>query len=236
MPKRGENIHKRKDGRWEGRYIKNRDEAGRARYRSVYGKTYREVKEKMLRMREEKTSQPKPVNTEKSFQEVLQLWLETNRLNYKGATESKYRYLMETHIIPELGDVKVSKITTLMINEFLSRKLQSGRLDRNGGLSPSYVRSIMLIINSALEFAVNEQMCQPLHTPIYKPSLERKELQIFSVMEQKKLEARLFDRTDATKLGILLSLFSFLFRGVHLWHMEVLSYTIAIAIWDPSCI
>lgn len=206
MPKRGENIHKRKDGRWEGRYIKDRDEAGRAIYGSVYGKTYREVKEKMSGVREKMVDQKVTGNSEKKFKEVLLLWLETNRLNYKGATESKYQYLMETHIIPELGEIKVSKISTLVVNDFLNRKLQNGRLDRKGGLSPSYVRSMMLIINSALEFAVHEQMCKPLHTPIYKPSLVKKELQILSVREQKKFESHLFHKPDETKLGILISL------------------------------
>lgn len=47
MSKRGDNIHKRKDGRWEGRYKKERDEHGRVKYGSVYGKTYREVKDKL---------------------------------------------------------------------------------------------------------------------------------------------------------------------------------------------
>lgn len=29
MPRRGENIYKRKDGRWEGRYIRGRTPAGK---------------------------------------------------------------------------------------------------------------------------------------------------------------------------------------------------------------
>ncbi|MFR1369236.1 MAG: hypothetical protein ACLSA0_03290 [Eisenbergiella massiliensis] len=41
MARKGENIYKRKDGRWEGRYGAGRLPDGRARYRSVYGKTYR---------------------------------------------------------------------------------------------------------------------------------------------------------------------------------------------------
>ena len=47
MPRKGENIYKRKDGRWEGRYIKGRKTDGRAAYGYVYAKTYREVKEKL---------------------------------------------------------------------------------------------------------------------------------------------------------------------------------------------
>lgn len=206
MPKRGENIHKRKDGRWEGRYIRERDENGRAIYSSVYGKNYREVKEKLFKICEKQPVQKSPKDLDKKFKDVLLLWLETNHLNYKGATENKYQYLIETHIIPELGEIRLSKISTLVVNDFLERKLQNGRLDQRGGLSAFYVRSMMLIINSALEFAVKEEMCKPLRTPIYKPSPEKKELRILSVKEQKKLESYLFYQINETKLGILISL------------------------------
>lgn len=47
MPRRGENIYKRKDGRWEGRYIKEYDISNKAHYGYVYGKTYNEVKSKL---------------------------------------------------------------------------------------------------------------------------------------------------------------------------------------------
>ena len=47
MARHGENIYKRKDGRWEGRYIKGYDADGTAKNGSVYGKTYKEAKEKL---------------------------------------------------------------------------------------------------------------------------------------------------------------------------------------------
>ena len=50
MPKRGENIRKRKDGRWEGRYKKLPISNGKSKYASVYGKTYKEVKEKLKKL------------------------------------------------------------------------------------------------------------------------------------------------------------------------------------------
>lgn len=46
MPKRGEHIHKRKDGRWEARYKCGISVAGKTLYKSVYAKTYAEAKEK----------------------------------------------------------------------------------------------------------------------------------------------------------------------------------------------
>lgn len=47
MPRTGENIYKRKDGRWEARYIKSY-ENNKARYGYLYAKTYRDVKNKLL--------------------------------------------------------------------------------------------------------------------------------------------------------------------------------------------
>ena len=46
MPRKGEDIYKRKDGRWEGRYIKSRTCTGKIVYGYVYVKTYREAKVK----------------------------------------------------------------------------------------------------------------------------------------------------------------------------------------------
>lgn len=47
MPRHGENIYKRKDGRWEGRYIIGYRESGKARYGAVYAHSYQEVKQKL---------------------------------------------------------------------------------------------------------------------------------------------------------------------------------------------
>ena len=44
MAKKGENIFKRKDGRWEARYIKQRDKEGKAVYGFIYAKSYLEAK------------------------------------------------------------------------------------------------------------------------------------------------------------------------------------------------
>ena len=47
MAKRGENIRKRKDGRWEGRFIKGRKSDRTAIWGYIYGHSYNEVKEKL---------------------------------------------------------------------------------------------------------------------------------------------------------------------------------------------
>lgn len=49
MAKRGENIHKRKDGRWEGRYIKGRIAEGKPVWGYLYGYAYGIVKDNLMK-------------------------------------------------------------------------------------------------------------------------------------------------------------------------------------------
>ena len=53
MPRKGENIYKRKDKRWEARYIKERENNGKIRYGYCYAKSYREVKQKLFKAKED---------------------------------------------------------------------------------------------------------------------------------------------------------------------------------------
>ena len=47
MARKGENIYKRSYGRYEARYITGRDDNGKAIYKSVYGRSKAEVREKV---------------------------------------------------------------------------------------------------------------------------------------------------------------------------------------------
>lgn len=177
MPKRGENIHKRKDGRWEARFRIGVDPSGKIIYGSVYAKTYKEAKEKQQE-RINTINRKLPINRKNPlFAEVADLWMENNRLRLKGPTDCRYRNLLESHIIPDIGGRRIDLITGTEINAYLTDKLQSRRIDNKGGLSPAYVRSIMLIINAVLTYAIGHSMRPPLQTKICKPQALKKELQ-----------------------------------------------------------
>lgn len=208
MPRHGENIRKRKDGRWEARYPKERMTNGKTVYASVYGRTYNEVKEKRIQILQNKQEPQKCANNQTKFRDVLELWFEDNRIRLKGATEYRYLYLIKTHILPDIGETELTQINATVINMYLADKLKSGRLDGKGGLSPAYVRSIMLVINSVLQFATAKQMLAPQTTKVHMPSVAPKELQILSKAEQEKLEGILLREIDETKLGILISLYT----------------------------
>lgn len=207
MARRGENIRRRKDGRWEARYPDGIKPDGKKRYASVYGDTYREVKEKRLRILKNGNPSSRQKNDEPYFREIAQQWQDVNHIRLKDSTIYRYQYLIDTHILPELGDKPISQVNASYINVFLANKLRAGRMDGKGGLSPAYVRSIMLIIHGIVSFAAEEQLCAPL-TTINKPTIPRKEIAILSTEHQKQLEVTLYHNTDATKIGVLLSLYA----------------------------
>lgn len=209
MSRRGENIHKRSDGRWEGRYIKGYDEQGKSKYGSVYAKSYLEVKRKLIVANEQKSQNIFFEKTTKlTFREVLYLWLDANRIKLREQTYAKYQRLVEQHIIPDIGMLPVSKITTTMVNQFLYQKSNNGRLDGKGGLSSSYIKTISFIVISALEFAVKSGFCQPLIGEIIRPNKNKKDLEVLSIKEQLALENVVWGDCDKRKVGVLLSLYA----------------------------
>ena len=207
MARRGDNIRKRKDGRWEGRYKKGREMNGSIVYGSVYGKSYFEVKEKLTDINNNVNIYVCNKST-LTFGDILIQWLSSNKIRLKGGTINKYQNIIDTHLMPDLGLVKIVRITSSMINSFLSKKLMDGRIDGSGALSPSYVRSMMIVINSAIKYAVSEGLCEPFKTPINKPSLEQKEIPVLTIIEQKRLEDIIYADFDEFKAGVLLSLYT----------------------------
>lgn len=182
------------------------DIRGKIIYGFVYSKTYREVKEKLWsigRIQSSDGIKPEKMN----FGELLYLWLEKKRPYHKHSTIDKYEFLIESHIIPELGEMSISKMSSKVICDFLANKLEKGRRDQRGGLAPSYVRSMMLIIRAALSYAAEEKMCHPLNPILFKMEDVRRPLDILNIQEQRSLEEYIEATENGVGIGILLSLY-----------------------------
>lgn len=148
-----------------------------------------------------------------SFEQVQKLWSAQNRIKQKPATQHRYDYLLQRHILPELGSYHIDSLTAPMINEFLLQKKYHGKLDGSGGLSASYVRSIALLIHAVMDFAAQSQFCTPMCSKIHKPPAERKELPILGFRELKNLIASVSDHPNSIKVAISLALFAGLRLG-----------------------
>ena len=206
MSRRGDNIHKRKDGRWEGRYKNGYRVDGTARYSSVYAHSYLECKKKLLEAQTFTRTVSNKVVTEKLFSDVLFQWLVSNQIRLKGATESKYTNIIESHIIPEIGGLKLSALNSSVINTFLDKQLNHGGIKEGKPLAPSYVRTMAIIIEAAINYGVMEGLCNPLRTPINKPSIPKKELFILSRVAEATLTEVLIHDSSRVAIGTLLAL------------------------------
>ncbi len=208
MARKGENIRKRKDGRWEGRLKVGNKSNGKTIYKSVYGKTYSEVKSKMRNTIITQPRGSKLQNKVITVAELMELWLDTKCIMLKKSTLAKYSYIIHTHIIPDLGKIRLSELDANTINCFLKEKLLKGRLDGKGGLSESYVRGIAIVLISSLNYATSEGLCQPLRSGINKPAIVKKEIEILSFENQKRLENYILKDITPVSVGIMLSLYA----------------------------
>lgn len=139
------------------------------------------------------------------FSWLIDCWRREAWIKQKAATMQKYNFLIERHIIPALGDCLLKELTPETLNEFVNQKLHQGRLDGCGKLSPAYVRSMAIIINTVLAFAA-EEFALPLQRVTHKPYIEKKNIDVLTIHEQRLLEAQLLGAPTITGLGILLSL------------------------------
>ena len=142
------------------------------------------------------------------FRTVIHEWMSSNSIKLKESTKLKYNHMIKKHIEPELGNRNVFAITSCDINSFLLNKKKYGRLNGNGGLSDSYVRTLAIIISSALNFAADEKKINFSKIKILKPTVIKQEAKSLSVREQIALEKYIFSNPSPTNLGILLSLYA----------------------------
>lgn len=210
MARTGENIYKRKDGRWEARYIISYDEEGKAKYKYLYARNYSEVKAKLLKAQNgvmivrdiEKHS-----NNE-IYEFWLREWLKSKKINIKESTYIRYRNIIENHIKPELGKYPISKISTALIERFVSDKLTKGRLDGNGGLSPKTMSDILLIMKESFKYAQASGIITICSFDRVSIKRQNQEMRVLSVSEQKRLLSVLLTDLDRYKLGVFICLYT----------------------------
>lgn len=209
MSKKGENIYKRKDGRWEGRYVRFYDENGKARYGYIYGKTYNDVKQRLLEKKALSAKQAVPfAKCGILYNDILDAWLQSSRINIKESTYARYSYLIDTHIRPQLGKYQLSKISTQLIEGFIERKLAYGRIDKSGGLANKTVTDILTVVKSTMEYARYnnyEVSCNLSKLTVKKKD---KEMRVLCQTEQEALIRVLIHDMDLYKFGVLLSLYT----------------------------
>lgn len=227
MPRKGENIYKRKDGRWEGRYIKEKSSTGKAIYGYVYAKTYREVKIKLhdaigtcLQQRETRT-----IVCNDLFSVIASDWFDNISVHVKVSTANKYRNLLHTYILPIYGEQTLDCITFDYIEAQCNELLLHGGSE-NKGLSPKTVSDVLSVVRSILKFAIRKGKIVPCDGSGVQIKQIQKEMRILSKAEQERLYSYLYSEIDPCNIGIIICLFTGLRIGeICALHWEDVSFS-----------
>lgn len=194
MARRGENIYKRKDGRWEGRC-----KLESAKYRSVYGKSYSEVKAKLLALK----TTPVPVITSGNMtvKTLFEEWLSAVKLRVKESTYANYRMKADRHILPEFGGLRYDLLTVRMLHTFIENKL-------NSGLSAKYICDIIIVFKSMAKYIAKVHGFRNILADVVLPKAAKNELKLLTHSQQSQLCKHLKTNMNTTSLCVLLSLYT----------------------------
>lgn len=206
MSRRGENIHQRCDGRWEAR-ISITNKYGIIVSKSIYGKSYRDAKNKKNEFIKAIDEQDKVLSL-KTLQEIADEWLQTESCRLKKSTYLKYQGIIYRHINPVLGKYCINTVDEKIINKFLLSKLEAGRIDNGGELSQSYVKTIGIVLSSIINYAILHSYREPLKGKIILPRIDKQKIEILTNKEYSQLEQILLLDNSTTALGAILSLYT----------------------------
>lgn len=201
MSRRGENIRKRIDGRWEGRYMIYSSD-GHKKYRSVYSHTYKGVKQKLMQFKANtvimQTSQSETDADKQSvtIDDLSQQWLAYVLNHRKYSTYRKYAGIYEKYIQKSFGDIMTEELRPDMIASALSKDL-----------SASLYQSIYCVFNRILNYGSQYYGTDKIHLVPVLARNSAKPIGTLNIYEQKKLVDYLLKDTDLYKTGILICLF-----------------------------
>ncbi len=210
MSRKGENIYKRADGRWEGRYIKTHMTNGKTKYGYVYAKTYREAKAKLVEaIAKNKSAQAEVVTAKNTarFSGVASEWLDQLRPKVKESTFNKYHNLLASYILPRFSEMQLQKISHELIERYCGELLKTGGIQQKG-LSPKTVSDILSVIRSILKYASSSGREVLNDGRSVRIKQCTKEIKVLSRSEQERLLAYLRQNPNSINTGIMLCLFT----------------------------
>ena len=190
-------IRKRSNGTWEARVtVGVNPETGKLISKSVYGRTQKEVREKLnaLQKGEQQAVNPpaagpgiaseaanEPEQKEMTVGEWLDTWLKEYLADVKQGTSIHYESVVRLHLKPALGDIPLSQLRTPMVQKFYNKLSAEQR-------SPKYIKNIHGVLHRALDMAMRvEYLTKNPSTYTIRPKVVEKPVVPLDAPEQKKL-------------------------------------------------
>lgn len=181
--------------KWRGQVTLGYDENGKRQRANVSGKTSAEVQKKLNAVITEYNKGEITKISIETFTEWADIWLNDFKKNaIAPRTYESYKYLLEQHIKPALGKIKLKDLQPVQI-----QKLVNGAIDK--GLSPRTSRYLVTVIHGCLEQAVkNGILAKNVSKAVVQPKAEKvREMRVLSKEEQ----ALLIEIMNGQRLGII---------------------------------
>ncbi len=181
-------VYQRQDGRWVAAI---RDVTGRRVYR--YARTRAEAAAKLTLALKATADGLALPSEQQTVSEFLTAWLEESaRRTLRPSTYRSYRQIVRDHIIPEVGDVRLARLTPQQVQRLINHRLEAG-------LSPQSVLYIRGVLRRALNEALRWGLvARNVATLVQPPRVQRFEISALDTDQaQRLLTAIRGDRLEA---------------------------------------
>lgn len=144
------------------------------------------------------------------YGEWLTEWLNSYiRISAKHRTIERYSEIINNHLIPSVGDIELQELTPIILQKYISELLKCGNKRTGAGLSSSAVNSIITVIQNSLHTAYNLRYINDMvGDKLKRPKAVERQIECFSVAEQKQIEQAVRDGGKPYMLGVLICLYT----------------------------
>ena len=129
------------------------------------------------------------------YKDILNNWLTEKKIYLKYSTYTNYYNIIHNHIMPHLGEYKISTLDEDILQQFILDQLENGRVDSKGGISYRFAKDIITVLKLTLD-KPQIKIQLPYHPP--------KKIEIFDRENQVKLINYLQTNINHKNFGILL--------------------------------
>ena len=190
-------IRFRSDGRWEAQYC-----TPDGKRRSVYGKTQREVRQKLTQVQSDIDINLFVAPNRLTVGEWLDRWISDYCNSTKESTRDSYRGHIENHLKPALGKVKLTTLTPDMCQNFVN-SLRDKPGKGNRPMSAKTIKNIVGTLHEALRRAVKNRY---IHfnpaSDLDKPRIDKYSIQPLDMPDVKALFESLDDSLYSTIIKV----------------------------------
>ena len=202
MARHGENIRKRKDGRWEGRYIKGKQPDGKTLWGYVYGGSYTAVKQTLLQKKAE-SCYYQLNGRDPSFRMLAERWFASLGESVKLSTAAHYRYTLDRYLLPVLGRYRVKELNEELLEQGLLQVIRpvDGSHKQLGAVLS---RECLTLTRRICKYGAHLRLMRPVEIILRLPPKQAAAAKPLDRREQQLLEAFALQAPTARKLGLLL--------------------------------